>query len=114
MSKAPKYHNRKTTLNGIVFDSALEARRWQELLLWQRGCVISGLERQVPLVIVEGVKLHGATRARPPIRLIVDFVYVNGSGETIYEDAKGYETPASLMKRHLLKALHGIDVRLST
>ena len=34
-------------------------------------------------------------------------------GATVWEDTKGMETPMSLAKRHMAKALHGIDVRVT-
>lgn len=108
----PKYGNRKTVIDGLKFDSAAEARRWCDLVLLQKAGRIMQLERQIPLVLVHGVKLHGEAKARPAIRLVVDFRYVEG-GATVWEDTKGMETPASRMKRHMAKALHGIDVRVT-
>jgi predicted transcriptional regulator YdeE len=35
-----------------------------------------------------------------------DFAYV-------VEDAKGHETDVARIKRHLMKSVHGIDVRIS-
>jgi hypothetical protein len=107
-----KYRNRKTEFAGLTFDSAAEARRYGELVILERVGKIEKLQRQVPIVLVPGAKLHGAARARPAIRLVVDFAYVE-SGAQVFEDTKGFETPASLIKRHLAKALHGIDVRLT-
>jgi hypothetical protein len=108
----PKYHNRKTVLDGMTFDSAAEAARWRELTLLEKAGHIRDLQRQVPIELVPGARLHGEKRARPAIRLVVDFAY-RADGERIYEDTKGMETPMSRAKRHMAKALHGIDVRLS-
>jgi len=108
-----KYGSRKVEFSGLRFDSQAEARRWGELLILERMGKIGSLRRQVALELVPGVKLHGARRARPAIRLIVDFSYRLPDGQLVYEDTKGFETPQSLLKRHLAKALHGIDVRLT-
>lgn len=108
----PKYGNRKTVIDGLKFDSAAEARRWCDLVLLQKAGRITQLEREIPLQLVPGVKLHGEVRARPAIRLVVDFRYTE-NGVTVWEDTKGMETPASRMKRHMAKALHGIDVRVT-
>ena len=78
----------------------------------ERAGRISNLRRQVPIELVPGVKLWGAARARPAIRLVVDFCYQE-QGATVWEDTKGMETPMSLAKRHMAKALHGIDVRVT-
>lgn len=69
----PKYHNRKTVLDGLTFDSAAEAARWRELTLLEKAGHIRDLQRQVPIELVPGARLHGEKRARPAIRLVVDF-----------------------------------------
>lgn len=107
-----KYGNKKTQFAGLTFDSKAEARRYGELQALERMGLISDLRRQVPIELVPGVKLHGAARARPAIRLVVDFCYQE-QGATVWEDTKGMETPLSLAKRHMAKALHGIDVRVT-
>jgi len=42
-----------------------------------------------------------------------DFRYVDENGKTVVEDAKGRQTDAFRIKRHLMKSVHNIDVRLS-
>ncbi|MBS6476088.1 MAG: DUF1064 domain-containing protein, partial [Clostridiales bacterium] len=42
-----KYRSKKTTVDGITFDSRREAARWQELKLLERAGSITELERQV-------------------------------------------------------------------
>lgn len=110
--KAPKYRNRKTLFAGLTFDSAAEARRYGQLQVLEKMGRITHLQRQVPIALVPGVKLWGAARARPAIRLVVDFCY-RENDVVVWEDTKGMETPLSLAKRHMAKALHGIDVRVS-
>lgn len=56
-------------------DSKAEARCYGELQALERMGLISNLRRQVPIELVPGVKLWGAARARPAIRLVVDFCY---------------------------------------
>jgi hypothetical protein len=111
MSKASKYGAKKTTIDGIVFDSKAEAARWVKLEQLQHLGKVTDLRRQVPIELVPGAKLHGAKRARPAIRLVVDFTYTQ-DGAQVWEDVKGMETPLSLAKRHMAKALKGIDVRV--
>lgn len=106
-----KFGNRKTTVDGLAFDSKREAARWRELTLLQRAGHISDLQRQVAYVLAPGVKFAGARRAQPALRLIVDFAY-RERGELVLEDVKGVITTAFTIKRHLLKALHGLEVRL--
>lgn len=108
---ARKYRNHRTTVGDLTFDSKAEAKRWQELTLLQRAGQISDLERQVAFVLAPGVKFAGARRAQPALRLVVDFAY-REHGEQVLEDVKGVITTAFTIKRHLLKAVHGVDVRL--
>lgn len=108
-----KYHAKKTTVDGIEFDSAAEARRYTDLLLLQRAGQISGLTRQVPFVLAPGCRLHGDKRSRPEIRYVADFVYsALPSGVVIVEDVKGMDTPMSRLKRHLMATVLGIQVRI--
>jgi len=47
-----KYKNIKTTVDGITFDSAKEARRYGELKMLERSRLISGLQLQPSFDIV--------------------------------------------------------------
>lgn len=106
-----KYKARKTVIDGITFDSEREARRWQQLRLLERSGAITYLQRQVTYVLAPKAKLYGEERTRPAIRYVVDFQYVE-NGETVLEDSKGVDTPVSRLKRHLMKTVHGLDVRI--
>lgn len=107
-----KFSAIKTVVDGIKFDSKAEARRYGELVILERAGKICDLRRQVAFALVPGVKFAGASRARPAIRYIADFVYVEPAGQVI-EDVKGVETPEFKLKRHLLLALHGLEVRVT-
>ena len=107
-----KYRNTKTTVAGVTFDSKREAARHAELLLLQRVGHITDLRLQVPFELVKGVKFAGAARARPAIRFVADFVYTE-RGREVIEDSKGFETPEFKIKRHLMLALLGLEVRVT-
>ena len=109
---ATKYRNTKTVVGGVAFDSRREAARWQELKMLERAGQIRDLRRQVAFEIVKGVKFAGAARARPAIRYFADFVYVE-RGQQVIEDVKGVETPEFKIKRHLMLALLGLEVRVT-
>lgn len=100
-----KYGAKKTRLDGHVFDSAKEARRWSQLCLLERAGAIRGLERQVKyLLVVRGV-LIASYRA--------DFRYYEG-GSLVIEDVKSIATrkiAAYVMKRKLMLSLYGISIR---
>ena len=71
--------------------------------------------RQVAFEIVKGVKFAGAARARPAIRYFADFVYQE-RGQQVIEDIKSPATanlPAFKLKRHLMLALLGLEVRVT-
>ena len=107
--KRNKYGAKKTTVDGITFDSKWEAQRWGELQAMERGGLVRDLERQVSYdVVVNGEKI---------CRYIADFRYKmvddDGSTKEIVEDAKGFETADFKIKKKLMKAVHQIDLYLS-
>lgn len=93
-----KYHNQKTTIDGIVFASKKEAKRYTVLRSLQEGGYIRGLELQVPFELVP--KGNGE-RA---VKYIADFVYYDIEKQvSIVEDVKGYKTDVYKLKRKLFK-----------
>jgi hypothetical protein len=110
-AKPGKYRNQRTTQpDGQKFDSRAEARRHAELSLAERAGAISELRRQVRFELVPGVRLAGAKRASPAIDYVADWTYLEG-GRLIVEDCKGAITDVYRMKRHMMKALLGLDIR---
>lgn len=112
---ASKYRNTKTVVSGIAFDSKREAQRYVELAWMQHAGQISDLRRQVAFELVKGVKFAGTARARPAIRYFADFVYQE-RGQQVIEDVKSPATadlPAFKIKRHLMLALLGLEVRVT-
>ena len=102
-----KYHNTKTTLDGITFDSKKEATRYAELMLLQRSGLIQNLRLQVPF---ELIPKQAGERA---VRYIADFVY-DENGETVVEDTKSEITranPTYILKRKLLLWVHGLRIK---
>lgn len=109
-----KYGNKKTNVDGFVFDSKAEATRWTELKLLERAGAISDLKRQVGYVLAPAVRLGNAQRMKPALKLIVDFQYRDvRDGRVILEDTKGVQTEAFRIKLHLLKDRYGMEVRLT-
>ena len=107
-----KYFSRKTEVDGIVFDSQAEARRWRELRLLERAGEISGLRRQVPyvfLVHTTGTEPECGEDKRQ-MRYVADFVYFEG-GREVVEDVKGYRTAEYKRKRRLMQKIYGVDIR---
>jgi len=114
MTRRNKYGARKVVVDGLKFDSMREAKRWLALRQDERNGEISGLERQVKYVLAPSVKLAGEKKAKAALRYFADFRYLDlMTGATVVEDAKGRQTEAFRIKRHLMKSVHNIDVRLS-
>lgn len=105
---AQKYGNKKTVIDGITFDSKREATRYATLKTLQHTGEISGLERQVAFEIAPSVTLDG--RKRPARKYVADFRYTLRSGQTVVEDVKGFATSEYRLKRHLVRALYGVEV----
>lgn len=93
-----KYHNRKTTIDGITFDSIKEAKRYQELNLLQKAGLIVNLNRQISFELIP------KTNTERAVKYIADFMYVETvTGKIIVEDVKGYRTDVYKIKRKLFK-----------
>jgi hypothetical protein len=101
--KRSKYGNRKTVLDGMVFASAAEARRWSELKILERAGDIADLKRQVPFAC----EVNGEIVTK----YIADFTYTRGP-DHIVEDTKGVETALFRLKSKLMHACHGVTVQL--
>ena len=109
MLNANKYKNRKLTIDGEVFDSQKEARRYEELALLQRAGQISGLKRQVRYELIPAQRIGGKVVEKSCV-YIADFVYTE-NGETVVEDTKGFRTKDYIIKRKLMLYVHGIRIR---
>ena len=105
-----KYHSRKITVNGIVFDSHREARRYQELQLLLRAGEISQLEMQKKYTLIPAQKKPSGGTERA-VTYTADFVYIdNRTGKETVEDAKGMKTQQYIIRRKLMLYIHGIEV----
>lgn len=83
-----KYSNQKTMVNGKVFDSKKEAKRYMELVNLERAGVIKDLEMQKQFVLLDGFKKNG--KYYRPIYYYADFVYyLIYEKITVVEDVKG-------------------------
>lgn len=87
------------------FDSRKEASRWAELVLLERAGLISELRRQVRIpVVVNGKRV---------CVYVADATYTE-AGQLVVEDTKSTITrrhPVYRLKRKLLKAAMGIEIR---
>lgn len=85
-----KYNARKITVDGMVFDSKGEYRRWLELSNMQRAGLIQNLQRQVKFVLQEAFVGENGKKVRQ-ISYSADYTYTE-DGILIIEDFKSEAT----------------------
>ncbi len=88
-NKQNKYKNIKTEMDGHVFDSKAEARRYGELKMLARAGEIKGFGLQPSFI------LPGGIRYRP------DFIVCGSDGTIWVEDVKGMQTKEFKLKKRL-------------
>lgn len=102
MKKTNKYHNKKTIINNIVFDSKTEAYRYVELKFLQNRGRIKDLVLQPKYELLPTFKKNNETFKKTTY--IADFSYYdNELGKTIIEDTKGFKTDVYKLKRKLFE-----------
>ena len=104
-----KYHSRRTEFGGMVFDSKKEAQRYIVLRELEKQGEIRNLQRQVKFKLIPGVRWSNGKKHRDTF-YIADFTYYE-NGHLVVEDVKGFRTPVYKLKKELMKAVHGIEVR---
>ena len=100
----PKYHNSKTVIDGIRFDSKKEAKRYLELKILEKAGQISHLKLQFPFILISKSEYGRA------IKYVADFVYYEGN-KRVVEDVKGVRTPVYKLKKRLMAEIYGIEVK---
>lgn len=105
LPRKSKYGNKKvTTLTGEKFDSKKEAARYAALQMLEKAGKVKFIQRQVPFPIeVNGHHI---------CKYIADFVYLDcETMDNVIEDAKGVKTDVYKLKKKLVKAVHGKEIR---
>lgn len=109
-----KYDAQATVVDNIKFPSKAQAKRYTELRMLQAAGLIRDLRLEIPYVIrVNEVDV---------CTYVADFVYeikplikgsevVGGFWATIVEDVKGFRTPVYRLKKKLVRAVHGIEIK---
>lgn len=83
-----KYHNTKVKVDGIKFDSKLEAERYGQLKILERAGIIRNLELQPEYELIPSFRKNGKTWRRTVYKS--DFRYILCEDDkTIIEDVKG-------------------------
>ena len=105
-----KYGNRKTTIDGITFDSKREAARYRQLKALEQAGEIADLELQPRFVLLDTfTDSHG--KRHQAITYVADFQYTEG-GRIVVEDAKGVETAVFKIKRKLFLSRYPHELRI--
>jgi len=117
-----KYHNSKTIVDGIEFQSKKEAKRYTELKWLEAAGELYDLERQVRFELIpaqrepdaigpKGGHIKGKLIERK-VEYIADFVYKQTkTDEMVVEDTKGIRTKDYVIKRKLMLYMHGIRIK---
>lgn len=118
-----KYLNKKTTIDGIVFDSKKEAQFYLYLKAKQEEGAISNLRMQVSYELIPAVwreeTIHLKTKDKVVKKQIqraitykADFVYTdNSTGTEVVMDVKGMRTKEYKLKAKMMFALKGIKIK---
>ena len=128
--KQSKYHNRKTQVNGITFDSRREARRYEQLMEYLAAGWIHDLQLQREFLLQPGYMQPDGQKVGA-IRYRADFCYKMGDRMPreweapeadreywsklhpdyfVIEDSKGKRTDVYLMKKKMM-ADRGLYIR---
>lgn len=97
-----KYGAIKIEIDGIIFDSRKESRRYSELRLLEKAGVIKDLKCQP--------KIDITVNHKHICNYIADFQYINEWGELVIEDVKGMKTPVYRLKKKLVEAIYGFSI----
>lgn len=117
-----KYQNKKTEVDGLVFDSKKEAKYY--LILKQRlnDGEIDNLRMQVPYELIPAVwkteVKHLKTKDKEvrkqvqrAVHYVADFVYTDvHTGDEVVVDTKGFRTKEYILKRKMMLAFKGISI----
>jgi len=104
-AKRPKYGNRKTTVDGIEFDSKAEASYYCALKVRERAGEVSNVQLQPRFMfVVDGILV---TTYKP------DFQFFDAvEKRTRVVDVKGFRVRDLSTKLKLMRALHKINVEI--
>lgn len=96
----PKYHNTKTVIDGISFDSKKEAEYYKMLKLLEKNQIIKNLKLQPRYELIPSFTKNGIKHRK--CEYIADFEYIE-DGKTVVVDTKGFKTDVYKLKRKLFE-----------
>ena len=115
--RAKRLPREDRTSDDIVFDSKAEMLRWQELQMLERAGVIVNLQRQLIMPLVIGrqqVRIRSGRYYKNGRACIytADFSYIE-NGYRVIEESKGHDDPCSRLRRAVVEAIYGIEIRVT-
>jgi hypothetical protein len=95
-----KYGAKKTVIDGIKFDSKVEAQYYSHFLKEKQAGLIKSFELQPEFVIFDGFTDRDGKKHRS-IKYRADFLLVYPDGSMDVVDVKGVKTPVYQMKKKM-------------
>lgn len=96
-----KYHNRKTVVDNITFDSKAESLYYEQLKWLKQAKQIKDFKLQPSFILQDGFKKNGKTFRK--IEYKADFEVIRLDGTTEIIDIKGAITKEFALKRKLFE-----------
>jgi hypothetical protein len=101
-----KYYNKKTVVDGITFDSKLEAKRYTELKLLEKAGEIKNLVLQPEYELIPKFKKNNKTYRKTTYK--ADFSYFdNKLNKIVVEDTKGFKTEVYKLRKKMFEYKYG-------
>ena len=111
-----KYNARKTTYEGIRFDSMREGTRYLDLRMLQRAGEVVELqvhptfelrgEPSVRWLVQASIDVDGPDPLPPIGKYTPDFLIIYATGEIVVEDVKGVRTRDYILRKKLFEVCH--------
>lgn len=97
------------TVDGILFSSKAEMRRYNELRLLQKAKKIKDLAIQPKFLLLKGFTKNG--KVYRPIHYVADFIYYDiEKKKKVVEDVKGLETEVFKLKEKLFAFISDLEL----
>lgn len=101
------------TIDGILFSSKMEAKRYQQLKLLEQAGEIKEIQLQPHFLLLPAFERNG--KHFLAINYVADFSYYDcKTKKRVAEEVKGYETEVWKIKKKLFHYRHNMELRVVT
>jgi hypothetical protein len=104
LNKPSKMRNVKTVVDGIKFDSKLEADYYCQLLILMRTGEVKGFIMQPKYLLTDTLRKNGETFKKMYYKADFKVLYADGREEIV--DCKGKKTQVYINKRKLFETIY--------